>query len=117
MQQTTITKADLETWRVRLENEPEWTARLHHVSRSLDIPVSDLVVLIATPSEFPLAARDATIVRGHIVSLARVEDVACTFSRATRVTMDARQRRAAPEYSHAVIFAPPDVDTVRFRAR
>jgi hypothetical protein len=110
-------KTDLDTWKTRLENEPEWTERLHHVSRSLAIPVCDLVVLIAVPSDFPLAARDATIVRGHIVSIARAEDIAATFTRAMRVSMSARDRRAAPEYSHAIVFAPPELDTIRFRAR
>lgn len=114
---TRITTADLDTWKRRLEHEPEWTERLHHVSRSLQIAPCDLVVLIALPSEFPIAARDATIVRGHIVSLARVQDVATTFARVVRASMSAGARRAEPEFSHAVIFAPPDVDTVRFRAR
>jgi hypothetical protein len=106
---------DLDTWIARLETEPEWSERLRATARALAIRPSDLVLLVGTPEDFPRASKSAPLVRGHLVTVGRVADVPLTFPSAGRPSMNEAERAAHPGHAHAVIFAGPFVDSVRFR--
>jgi hypothetical protein len=73
------------------------------------------VLLVGKPEDFPRARVGATIVRGHLVTVGRVIDVASLLPSATRASMGETERRAHPGHSHALIFGSGFVDPVRFR--
>lgn len=107
--------ADLDAWVKRLETEPVWTERLRTLARSLGLRASDLVLLVGRPEDFPRARAGQTIVRGMLVTVGRVADVASALPSATRASMAEAERRAHPGHSHALIFGGLVVETVRFR--
>ena len=107
--------AALDAWVARLENEPEWTAPLRALVRSLGKRPSDLVLLVARPDEYPRARPGATIVQGYLVTVGRAADVSSVLPSASRASLGETERRAHPEHSHALIFVGSIVETVRFR--
>jgi hypothetical protein len=102
-------------WVARLEKDPQWTERLREIARLFCLRCSDLVLLVATPEEFPLTATRADRIDRWIVTVGRVSDLGNALPTATRDTMSDRDRHAFPDHSHALIFFPPLIETIRFR--
>lgn len=111
----TIATADLAAWVARLETEPEWSERLRATASTLAIRPSDLVLLIAAPDDFPRARGAVPLLRGFLVTVGRVADVASTIPSAGLASMCEADRRAHPSHAHAVIFAGMFAEAVRFR--